>query len=123
MSLVSIMVSLSQYLLNASVKMQNKAIAAIRKRIKQVEVEQVACEKHRSKQMIDCHNKYYADVLVMDNELQEIIAKATAKRNAKYNARTNSFNENKRVIAVVHQAASNALKAESAMLKRYHLTK
>lgn len=125
MSVVSTVVFLSQSLRTLANRMQSKAINAIEKRIKQVEKEQRQCEQHRSKQMIDCHNNFYkADARLSvdrDNAIKAIIAKFDAKQD-KLAA---SFNENKRTISLTHQAASNDLKRELAMLgsELDHLTK
>lgn len=116
MSVVSTLVFLSQSIRRLSVRMQSKAIAAIEKRIKQVEGEQVKCEAHRSKLMVDCHQKFYAEEIAINTAHGEAIAAINAKFEAKKERLLKSHTENKRTIALTSQAASNELKRELAML-------
>lgn len=53
MSMVTILVAMSQYLRSLSVRMKNKAIKAIKDRIAAVEAEQVELEESRSNRMVD----------------------------------------------------------------------
>lgn len=105
MSMVTILVSLSQYFRTLANRMRNKAIDAIKGRIAMVEAEQVELEQHRSESMIECHNNFYAAE-----------AKLKAEYEAKLSKLKSEFNEHKRTIALTTQAASNELKRELAML-------
>lgn len=116
MSVVSTVVFLSQSLRALDNRMQYKAINAIEKRIKQVEEEQRLCEQHRSKQMIDCHNRYYKEAGEIGKARALALAEVNRKFDAKCAKKHASFTENKRTIALTHQAASNELKRELAML-------
>lgn len=125
MSIVSILVFVSQAARRLANKAKNKAITAVSNRIKKVEAEQVKVEDHRSFLMIECHNKYYS----ADMELDQARAAAVRAINAKFDAKqaklAATFNENKRTIALTHQAASNQLKSELVALRSEldHLTK
>lgn len=125
MSVVSTVVFLSQSLRVLANKMQAKAVRAITTRIAQVEKEQRLCEAHRSKLMIDCHNKFYADANELSRKKQAAIDAIVAKYNADAGKLSVRFEENKRTIALTSQAASNELKRELAMLgsELDHLTK
>lgn len=125
MSVVSTLVFLSQYIRDLSVRMQAKAIAAITKRIKQVEGEQVSVEAHRSKLMIACHQSFYKEEAAINKAHGEAIAAINAKFEAKKGKLFAAHNENKRTISLTSMAASNELMRELAMLGREldHLTK
>lgn len=125
MSIVSTVVFLSQSLRVLANKMQAKAIKAIETRIKQVEKEQRQCEQHRSKLMVDCHNRHYAEMKDASDEYEKAVAAARLKLNTRQRKEIASFAENKRTIALTSQAASNELKRELAMLgsELDHLTK
>ncbi|WXX03171.1 polysaccharide chain length determinant protein [Salmonella phage vB_SalP_SE29] len=105
MSMVTILVSLSQYLRNLSVRMKNKAVTAIKDRMAVVVEQQVEVEEHRYNLMIDCHNRFYAEEARLKAEFEAKMEKLKA-----------DFQENKRTIALTSQAASNELKRELAML-------
>lgn len=117
MSVVTILVYLSQTLRAMSIKIKNKTIAAIKDRIAILRDEQVEVEAQRSKAMIDLHNKFYMALDEADKEMEAAIAKARAIRDEKVAATTTKFNEDKAVIATLSQAASNDLKRELAMLE------
>lgn len=106
MSLINTYVCLSQFLRKLTNKVHNKLIERIKDRIACIEDEQVSVESRRSKQMIDCHNKYYADIAALE-------AKFKAER-AKLDE---GFNSKKASIAIVSQAISDDLKRELASMK------
>lgn len=116
MSMVTTLVSLSQFIRALSHKLRDKVIKAIELRIAKVECEQRKCEAHRSKQMVECHNEFYE----MDEKLEAIrdrlIAKINRTIDAKQDKLASAFNERKAIIATSHQGASNQLKRELAML-------
>lgn len=105
MSIVSTLVFLSQSIRRLSVKAKNAMITRIKDRIAVLEDQQVELEAHRSSQMIDLHNKFYADEAEMVRKFELEMQKLKDR-----------FNENKRTIALVHQAASDELKRERVML-------
>lgn len=125
MSVVSTLVFLSQSIRRLSVRMQSKAIAAIEKRIKQVEDEQVKCEAHRSKLMVECHNKYYTARDQINVDYRKALEVLESKFTQRLNKVESAFAENKRTIALTSQAASNELKRELVLLgsELDHLTK
>uniref|UniRef100_UPI00123D3B69 hypothetical protein n=1 Tax=Francisella sp. SYW-9 TaxID=2610888 RepID=UPI00123D3B69 len=98
-------------------KFKSKAIKAIEARIEAVQAEQVKVEEHRSSQMIDCHNRYYASRDDLNarqvKEVEEMLARHQQERD---NLKAD-FEENKESIALVHQAASDSLKKEIVMLE------
>ena len=107
MSMVTTLVSLSQFFRNLSTRIRNKAIDAIKDRIAVVEDQQVAVEEKRSENMIATHNSYYAAKAKLDEDYQAKLAKIEAE-----------LAETKRTIAMVAQGASNELKRELVMLNR-----
>lgn len=117
MSMVTTLVFVAQYFRGLANKFKNKAITAIELRIADLQDEQVEVEEHRSSQMIDCHNRYYAarEDLKMSQikEVQEMIARHQQERD---NLKAD-FEERKASIALVHQAASDNLKKEIVMLE------
>lgn len=117
MSMVTTLVFIAQYFRGWANKFKNKAITAIESRIADLQDEQVEVEEHRSSQMIDCHNRYYAsrEDLKMSQikEVQEMIARHQQERD---NLKAD-FEERKASIALVHQAASDNLKKEIVMLE------
>lgn len=117
MSVVTILVYLSQTLRALSIKIKNKTIAAIKDRIAILRDEQVEVEAQRSKAMIDLHNKFYADDAKLSAERDAEIAAINAKFDALQDKLAAKFNEDKAVIATLSQAASNDLKRELAMLE------
>ncbi|HBM9312983.1 TPA: hypothetical protein L0114_004008 [Escherichia coli] len=82
MSMVTTLVFVAQYFRGLSNKFKQKAIFAIQERINKIEEEQVDVEEHRSSQMIDCHNRYYASRDDLNarqvKEVEEMLA-ATSK--------------------------------------------
>lgn len=116
MSMVTTLVSLSQFFRSMAIRMRNKAIKAIKERIAVVEAQQVEVEEHRSKLMIDCHNRYYAARNANNAEYQKALADLESRFTQKLNRIDSDFAENKRTIALTSQAASNELKRELAML-------
>lgn len=125
MSIVSILVFASQAARRLAFKVKNKAIHAVQNRIKLVEAEQVKVEEHRSKLMIDCHNNFYKEDGKLVEERDAAIRAILAKFDAKQDKLAVTFHENKRTIALTHQAASNQLKGELVALRSEldHLTK
>lgn len=117
MSVVTILVYLSQTLRALSIKIKNKTITAIKDRIAILRDEQVEVEAQRSKAMIDLHNKFYADDAKLSAERDAEIAAINAKFDALQDKLAAKFNEDKAVIATLSQAASNDLKRELAMLE------
>lgn len=117
MSVVTILVYLSQTIRALSIKIKNKTIAAIKDRIAILRDEQVEVEAQRSKAMIDLHNKFYADDAKLSAERDAEIAAINAKFDALQDKLATKFNEDKAVIATLSQAASNDLKRELAMLE------
>nr|DAP74254.1 MAG TPA: hypothetical protein [Caudoviricetes sp.] len=116
MSMVTILVSLSQYLRNLSIRMKNKAIAAIKERIAVVEAEQVELEEHRSERMVDCHKRYYASYEDLRARHAKDVAEMLERHETEQRNLKADFEENKRTIALTSQAASNELKRELVML-------
>lgn len=125
MSIVSILVFMSQAARRLAIKAKNKAVTAIQNRIKKVEAEQVKVEEHRSDLMIKCHNSYYSEVEAASDEYEKAVAAARLKMNLRQRKAAEVFSENKSVIALTHQAASNQLKGELVALRSEldHLTK
>ncbi|AIM51243.1 polysaccharide chain length determinant protein [Lelliottia phage phD2B] len=125
MSVVSTVVFLSQSLRVMANRMHSKAINAMEKRIKQVEAEQVKCEAHRSKMMVNCHNKHYAAKAAATTKFNEEMAALKKKHFARIDKLDTAFEQNRRTIALTSQASSNELKRELAMLgsELDHLTK
>lgn len=125
MSIVSILVFASQAARRLAFKVKNKAITAVSNRIEKVEAEQVKVEEHRSKLMVDCHNNFYSADEELEKERDAAIRAINAKFDAKQDKLAVTFNENKRTIALTHQAASNQLKCELVALRSEldHLTK
>lgn len=125
MSIVSILVFMSQAARRLAIKVKNKAIIAVSNRIKKVEAEQVKVEEHRSDLMIKCHNSYYSEVDAASDEYEKAVAAARLKMNLRQRKAAEVFSENKSVIALTHQAASNQLKGELVALRSEldHLTK
>lgn len=125
MSIVSILVFVSQAARRLAIKAKNKAITAVSNRIKKVEAEQVDIEKRRSDNMIKCHNAHYEAVDAWFKERDAAIAKVHARFDAKAEKEMKGFQETKRTIALTSQAASNQLKGELAALRSEldHLTK
>lgn len=125
MSVVSTLVFVSQALRKLAIKVKGKAIAAIGLRIKKVEAEQVKLEEHRSKLMTACHTRYYESKAQATTDYNKALAELEAKFNAKLDGLDKEFSENKGMIAITSQAASNQLKSELAALRSEldHLTK
>ncbi len=117
MSMVTTLVFVAQYFRGLANKFKAKAIKAIESRIEAVQAEQVEVEEHRSSQMIDCHNRYYASRDDLNarqvKEVEEMLARHQQERD---NLKAD-FEENKAAIALVHQAASDSLKKEVVMLE------
>lgn len=125
MSIVSILVFVSQAARRLALKAKNKAITAVSNRIKKVEAEQVKVEAHRSDLMVKAHNSFYAEANELSRKKQAAIDKIVAKYNADAGKLSASFEDNKRTIALTSQAASNQLKGELVALRSEldHLTK
>ncbi|WP_438431055.1 hypothetical protein [Escherichia coli] len=117
MSMVTTLVFVAQYFRGLANKFKQKAIKHIEKRIAAIEDEQVQVEEHRSSQMVDLHNRLYKD----RDEMRHRHAKEVEdmlNRHAEEQAKLETtFHENKRSIALVHQAASDSLKKEIVMLE------
>lgn len=116
---------MSQAARRLAIKVKNKAIIAVSNRIKKVEAEQVKVEDHRSDLMIKAHNSFYSEHEAILFAHHEAVAKLKAKTDKSLARLNESFAENKRTIALTHQAASNQLKAELVALRSEldHLTK
>lgn len=125
MSIVSILVFVSQAARRLAVKAKNKAVTAVSNRIEKVSAEQVKLEEHRSKLMVACHSKHYEAQGKLIAEYNKALAKLEAKLKVDMDKEDKSFAENKAVIALTSQAASNQLKAELVALRSEldHLTK
>lgn len=125
MSIVSILVFVSQAARRLALKAKNKAITAVSNRIKKVEVEQVKVEEHRSDLMIKAHNSFYGEHDAIVSAHNKAVAELKAKTDKALSRLNDSFAENKRTIALTHQAASNQLKSELVALRSEldHLTK
>lgn len=117
MSVVTILVSLSQAFRVLANKMRNKAIIAIKDRIAKVEDEQVELEEHRSKLMIQTHNTYYEGKAAATTAYNEALARIQADFEAKLDKLDKEFQENKRTVALVSKGASVELQSELAMLR------
>ncbi|QBQ76580.1 hypothetical protein R4596rev_00017 [Escherichia phage vB_EcoP_R4596] len=117
MSMVTTLVFVAQYFRGLANKFKQKAIFAIQERINKIEEEQVDVEEHRSSQMIDLHNRLYKD----RDEMRHRHAKEVEdmlNRHAEEQAKLETtFHEDKRSIALAHQAASDILKREIVMLE------
>lgn len=117
MSMVTTLVFVAQYFRGLANKFKYKAIVAIEDRIEAVQAEQVEVEEHRSSQMIDCHNRYYASRDDLNarqvKEVEEMMARHQQERD---NLKAD-FEENKASIDLLHQAASDILKKEIVMLE------
>ncbi|AIT13689.1 polysaccharide chain length determinant protein [Salmonella phage BP12B] len=116
MSMVTILVAMSQYLRSLSVRMKNKAIKAIKDRIAAVEAEQVELEESRSNRMVDCHKRYYASYEDLRARHAKEVAELLERHETEQLNLKADFEDNKRTIALTSQAASNELKRELAML-------
>lgn len=117
MSMVTTLVYVARCFRGLAYKFKLKAITAIKFRIEAVQAEQVEVEEHRSSQMIDCHNRYYASRDDLNarqvKEVEEMLARHQQERD---NLKA-SFEENKAAIALAHQAVSDSLKKEIVMLE------
>jgi hypothetical protein len=113
--MVTTLVFVAQYFRGLSNKFKYKVIKALESRIEAVQAEQVEVEEHRSSQMIDCHNRYYASRDDLNarqvKEAEEMLARHQQERD---NLKAD-FEDNKASIALVHQAASDSLKKEIVM--------
>ena len=58
MSMVTTLVSLSQFFSTLAVRMRNKAVRAIEDRIDVIQDRQVKLEESRSALMVDCHSSH-----------------------------------------------------------------
>ncbi|QZQ75068.1 hypothetical protein [Salmonella phage vB_SenAt-pSL2] len=116
MSMVTILVAMSQYLRSLSVRMKNKAIKAIKDRIAAVEAEQVELEESRSNRMVDCHKRYYASYEDLRARHAKEVAELLQRHETEQLNLKADFEDNKRTIALTSEAASNELKRELAML-------
>lgn len=125
MSIVTILVFVSQAARRLAIKAKNKAVTAVSNRIEKVQAEQVNVEQHRSSLMIACHNKHYEAKGQIMSERNEAFRKLEAKFQARMDKEDKTFQDNKRTIALTHQAASNQLKGELVALRSEldHLTK
>ena len=117
MSMVTTLVFVAQYFRGLSNKFKQKAIFAIQERINKIEEEQVDVEEHRSSQMIDCHNRYYADRDALNDRQEEEMKAMFLRHEQEMNNLKADFEERKASIALVHQAASDSLKKEIVMLE------
>lgn len=125
MSIVSILVFVSQAARRLAIKAKNKAITAVSNRIKKVEAEQVNVEARRSDNMIKAHNSFYAEKDASHDEYDKAVAAARLKMNVRQRKAAELLAETQRTIALTSQAASNQLKGELVALRSEldHLTK
>lgn len=117
MSMVTTLVFVAQYFRGFANKFKYKDIKAIEARIEAVQAEQVKVEEHRSSQMIDCHNSYYASRDELNARQVKEVEDMLARHQQKRDSLKAEFEENKASIALVHQAASDSLKKEIVMLE------
>ena len=117
MSMVTTLVFVAQYFRSLANKFKYKAIEAIEARIEAVQAEQVEVEEHRSSQMIDCHNRYYADRDALNDRQEEEMKAMFLRHEQEMNNLKADFEERKASIALVHQAAFDSLKKEIVMLE------
>lgn len=117
MSMVTTLVFVAQYFRGLANKFKVKAIKAIESRIEAVQAEQVEVEEHRSSQMIDCHNRYYASRDDLNARQVKEVEEMMARHQQERDSLKADFEENKASIALVHQAASDNLKKEIVMLE------
>lgn len=119
MSMVTTLVFVAQYFRGLSNKFKYKAIKALESRIEAVQAEQVEVEveEHRSSQMIDCHNRYYASRDDLNARQVKEVEEMLARHQQECDNLKADFEENKASIALVHQAASDSLKKEIVMLE------
>lgn len=117
MSMVTTLVFVAQYFRSLANKFKYKAIEAIEARIEAVQAEQVEVEEHRSSQVIDCHNRYYADRDALNDRQEEEMKAMFLRHEQEMNNLKAAFEESKASIALVHQAASDSLKKEIVMLE------
>lgn len=117
MSMVTTLVFVAQYFRGMANKFKSKAIKAIEARIEAVQAEQVKVEEHRSSQMIDCHNRYYASRDDLNARQVKEVEDMMARHQQERDSMKAEFEENKASIALVHQSASDSLKKEIVMLE------
>lgn len=117
MSMVTTMVFVAQYFRGLANKFKQKAIKHIEKRIAAIEDEQVQVEKHHSSQMVDLHNRLYKDRDEMRHHHAKEVEDMLNRHAEEQTKLETTFHENKRSIALVHQAASDSLKKEIVMLE------
>lgn len=117
MSMVTTLVYVAQYFRGLANKFKSKAIKAIEARIEEVQAEQVKVEEHRSSQMIDCHNHYYASRDELNARQVKEVEDMLARHQQERDSLKAEFEENKASIALVNQAASDSLKKEIVMLE------
>lgn len=117
MSMVTTLVFVAQYFRGLANKFKYKAIEAIESRIEDVQAEQVEVEEHRSSQMIDCHNRYYASRDDLNARQAKEVEGMMARHQQERDNLKADFEENKASIALLHQAASDDLKRELVMLR------
>lgn len=117
MSMVTTLVFVAQYFRGLANKFKAKAIKAIESRIEAVQAEQVKVEEHRSSQMIDCHNRYYASRDELNARQVKEVEDMLARHQQERDSLKAEFEENKASIALVNQAASDSLKKEIVMLE------
>lgn len=108
---------MAQYFRGLANKFKSKAIKAIEARIEAVQAEQVKVEEHRSSQMIDCHNRYYASRDELNARQVKEVEDMLARHQQERDSLKAEFEENKASIALVNQAASDSLKKEIVMLE------
>lgn len=117
MSMVTTLVFVAQYFRGLANKFKQKAIFAIQERINKIEEEQVDVEEHRSSQMVDCHNRYYASRDDLNARQVKEVEGMLVRHQQEHDNLKADFEENKASIALVHQAASDSLKKEIVMLE------
>lgn len=117
MSMVTTLVFVAQYFRGLANKFKSKAIKAIEARIEAVQAEQVKVEEHRSSQMIDCHNRYYASRDELNARQVKEVEDMLARHQQERDSLKAEFEENKASIALVNQAAPDSLKKEIVMLE------
>ena len=117
MSMVTTLVSLSQFFRTLAVRMRNKAVRAIEDRIDVIQDRQVKLEESRSALMVDCHSSHYKKVESLKAWRKAELARIEKEFETKAGKETARFQEQKRTIAVMSQAKSDELKRELVMLR------
>lgn len=117
MSMVTALVSLSQFFRTLAVRMRNKAVRAIEDRIDVIQDRQVKLEERRSALMVDCHSSHYKKVEALNAWREAELARIEKEFEDKAGKENARFQEQKHTIAVISQAKSDELKRELVVLR------